>query len=33
MNIQWDNYLIKNQEDDVRKEFEGIIMINPITGR
>ena len=33
MNVTWDNYVIKEEEEDIRKEFKGIVMINPVTGR
>lgn len=33
MNILWENYNLKVQDDDIRKEFKGTPMINPVTGR
>lgn len=33
MEIQWDNYVNATKLEDVRKEFVGVYMINPITGR
>ena len=31
--IEWDNHTTIYQDDDVRKEFEGIVRINPITDK
>ena len=33
LNILWDNYVVTSAEEDIRKEFKGIDMINPVTGR
>mmetsp|Transcript_47705 Transcript_47705/g.34956 ORF Transcript_47705/g.34956 Transcript_47705/m.34956 type:complete len:282 (-) Transcript_47705:210-1055(-) len=32
-NILWDNYNLQKKEEDVRKEFKGELMVNPVTGK
>jgi Calcium-activated chloride channel len=33
LHVEWDNQMTKDQDDDVRKEFEGTWLINPLTDK